>query len=263
MIILKIGGGSTINQAGIAEDLKRLEEAVIIVHGANAARDEMALKLKTPVTTVTSVSGYSSVFSDQNVIDLQMMAYAGLKNKRIVELLQQNQINALGLCGVDGAVIRGKRNAGIRVCEDGKMKLLRDFSGKPKSVNKPLLEMFIQNNIVPVLTVPIIDENNQAINSENDDIVALLNITFSVRWVIHFIEEAGLLSNSSDKKSVLTHLSKSQLAQLEEKETGRFKRKLHSIKKLFDDGVEMVSICDGRTEKPLLDAINKKGTMIT
>lgn len=263
MIILKIGGGKAINVEGIAKDLKGIDEKIIIVHGANAARDEIAKKMQTPVKTVTSVSGYSSVFSDENVIDMQMMAYAGLRNKRIVELLQQNGTNAIGLCGVDGAVIRGKRNAGIRVRENGKMKLLRDFSGKPQSVNKGMLEMLLNNNFTPVLTVPIIDEDNQAINSENDDIVALLTKTFSARWVVHFIEEAGMLAESSDKQSVMSSLSRSQLGQLEEKESGRFKRKLHAIKKLFDDGAQMVSICDGRTANPLKDALDKKGTVIS
>ncbi len=114
-----------------------------------------------------------------------------------------------------------------------------------------------------MLTVPIIDENNQAINSENDDIVALLNQTSNVRWVIHLIEERGMLLDSADKNSLITQLSRSQLARMEEKASGRFKRKLYSIKKLFDDGVEMVTICDGRTESPLKDATDKKGTVIT
>jgi len=262
MIIIKIGGGRDINLAGIAAGISELEGPVIIVHGANALRNELAEKLGSQIKTVTSASGYSSVFSDEQVIDLQMMAYAGLRNKRLVELLQQNGVNAVGLTGIDGAVIRGKRNAGIRVRENGKMKLLRDFSGKPKSINKELLDLLIKNNFVPVLTVPIIDENNTAINSENDDITALLNKTFSVQRVIHFIEADGLLEDSTDPDSAVAELSKTRLAQWEDRAEGRIKRKLHAIKKLFDDGAELVNICDGRTENPIADALNGKGTII-
>ena len=41
MIIVKIGGGSTINIAGIVEDLAGLDEQYVIVHGANALRDKL------------------------------------------------------------------------------------------------------------------------------------------------------------------------------------------------------------------------------
>jgi acetylglutamate/LysW-gamma-L-alpha-aminoadipate kinase len=140
-----------------------VNEKFIIVHGANALRDELAQKLGYEKRIVTSLSGYDSVFSDEKTIDLAMMAYAGLKNKRIVELCQQKGINAVGLSGLDGKVIQGKRNSGIKVREGGKTLLLRDFSGKPKAINKQLLELLLENGYTPVLSVPLIDENNFAI----------------------------------------------------------------------------------------------------
>jgi len=84
MIIIKIGGGEGINLEGIIQDLAQLKESFIIVHGANALRDKLAEDLKQPKKVVTSVSGYSSVYSDESLIDLMMMAYAGVRNKRIV-----------------------------------------------------------------------------------------------------------------------------------------------------------------------------------
>ena len=89
MIIVKIGGGISINIEYIISDLANLlqtkQEKCIIVHGANAFRDELAKKLQYEKITLTSVSGYTSVYSDEETINLQMMAYAGLKNKRIDE----------------------------------------------------------------------------------------------------------------------------------------------------------------------------------
>ena len=102
MIIVKIGGGKNINVEGIVRELAEIDERLIIVHGANYYRDTLAERLGQPKKVVTSVSGYSSVFSDQEAIDVLIMAYAGLRNKRIVELCQRNGINAVGLSGVDG-----------------------------------------------------------------------------------------------------------------------------------------------------------------
>src|SRR5512135_194001 len=102
MIIVKIGGGEGINLQGIVQDLGQLKEKFIVVHGANALRDKLAEDLRQPKKVVTSVSGYASVYSDEAMIDLMMMAYAGARNKRIVELCHQHGINAVGLSGLDG-----------------------------------------------------------------------------------------------------------------------------------------------------------------
>ena len=143
MIIVKIGGGKDINIPGIITDLASLDDQFIIIHGANALRDELAEKLNSPKKTMTSVSGYTSVFSDETALDILIMAYAGLKNKRIVEMCHQNGINAVGLSGIDGKIVEGRRNKGIRIKENGKLKIVRDFSGKPKSINLKLLNLLL------------------------------------------------------------------------------------------------------------------------
>lgn len=263
MFIIKIGGGKEINLMGIISDLATLEEKFIIVHGANSLRDELAQKLNYEKRVVTSLSGYDSVFSDEKTIDLAMMAYAGLKNKRIVELCQQKGINAVGLSGIDGKVIQGKRNSGIKVREGGKTLLLRDFSGKPKTINKQLLDLLLSNRYTPVLCIPLIDENNFAINSENDDIVALLQTELQAEKIISLIEAPGFLLDKNIPSSLVSNISKTELESIERNAEGRMKRKILSIRKLFEGGETIVIITDGRTENPILDALNGKGTTIS
>jgi [amino group carrier protein]-L-2-aminoadipate/L-glutamate 6-kinase len=261
MLIIKIGGGSTIQLERIAYDLQEVKEPYIIVHGANALRDRLANDLGKEMKRVTSFIGYASVLSDKETIDLQMMAYAGLRNKRIVEMLQKRGINAIGLSGLDGAVIRGKRNPGIRVMENGKRKMLRDFSGKPSNINRDLLDMLIKQDYVPVLTVPIIDENGFAINSENDDIVSLIQKEYHAEQVIHLIEAAGLLRDSNDPGSLIQSMSLSELQQWELKSDGRIKRKLLSIQRLLESGAQQVIIGDGRSDHPINSALQGIGTI--
>jgi len=261
VIILKIGGGKDINITGVAEDLAALSEPLLIVHGANAWRDELAGRMGWEINRVISVSGFSSTLSDTGLIDLQMMAYAGLRNKRIVETLRQHGVNAIGLSGLDGALIRGKRNAGIRVRQKGKLKLLKDFSGKPRSINSALLDMLLEAGYVPVITVPIIDENNRAINSENDDIVTLLNSHYKARRVIQLIEEKGLLSDPADRDSLVEKVTHADLETWINKEQGRIKRKLYAIGKLLAGGAHKVVIADGRVAHPVNAALRDKGTV--
>ncbi|MBN1301223.1 MAG: [LysW]-aminoadipate kinase [Melioribacteraceae bacterium] len=262
MNIIKIGGGRQINTEGIIIDLAAFKEKFIIIHGANAFRDDLAERLGVRKKVITSVKGYSSVYSDEDSLDVMMMAYSGLRNKRIVESCQKKGINAIGLTGLDGRMIQGARNQGIRVREDGKLRLIRDFSGKPKSVNTGLLNLLLDNNYIPVLTVPITDEEGFAINSENDDIIASINDIINAKRIFQFIEAPGYLKNPMDESSVIKYISKHELAALEETSEGRMKRKIHALNKLAMNNETEIIISDGRVEHPLNDAINGKGTII-
>jgi acetylglutamate/LysW-gamma-L-alpha-aminoadipate kinase len=262
MIIVKIGGGSTINIAGVIEDLAGLDEPYIIVHGANALRDKLAEDLGQPKQVLTSVKGYTSVYSDEKLLDVMMMAYAGLRNKRIVELCQQHGINAVGLSGLDGKLVQGKRNKGIRVYQGKKLKIVRDFSGKPQTVNAPLLQLLLDNGYVPVLTVPIIDEFNTAINTENDDVVRVLQQALEADTVINLIEAAGFLEDQNNSASLIKNIPASELEAREQQVEGRMKRKILAFRKLFEHGASKVIISDGRSAHPVIDALAGKGTVI-
>ena len=262
MLIVKIGGGKKINIDGIVADLAGIEEPFVIVHGANALRDRLAEELGQPKQVLTSVKGYTSVYSDEKLIDVMMMAYAGLRNKRIVELCHRHGINAVGLSGLDGKMVQGKRNKGIRVYQGKKLKIVRDFSGKPQSVNAPLLNLLLDNGYIPVLTVPIIDEQNAAINTENDDVVRVLHKVLKADTVINLIEAPGFLASKDDDRTLIEKIPASDLEAREQQVEGRMKRKMLALKKLFEQGATRIIISDGRSQHPVTDALSGKGTVI-
>ena len=202
MLILKIGGGRGINIEGVAQDLATVSEPVIVVHGANAWRDELAAKLGVAVEVVSSVRGYDSVLSTEASLDVLMMAYAGLRNKRIVEAFQRHQIRAVGLSGLDGRSIQGRRNSGIQCPQGEKIVIRRDLSGKPRQVNAELLGLLLSHGYVPVLTVPISDENGFAISADNDDVVTALHATFRASTIVSMIEAPGFLKDAADPSSL-------------------------------------------------------------
>jgi acetylglutamate/LysW-gamma-L-alpha-aminoadipate kinase len=262
MILVKIGGGESINLDAVIDDLAKQDPPFIIVHGANALRDQLAQKLGMEKTILTSASGYSSVFSDQDAIDVIMMSYAGLRNKRIVELCQRSGINAVGLTGLDGRLVQGERNKGIRVREKGKTLIRRDFSGKPRGINSELLRLLLDNGYCPVLTIPIVDENGFAINSENDDIVSQLAAALEIATVIQLIEAPGFLHDPDDETSLVERMSIAELNTREAQVEGRIKRKLLALTRLCAGGKSRVIIADGRGEHPVEGALGGGGTHI-
>ncbi len=262
MILLKLGGGDGINLEATIADLATLDAPCLIVHGANQLRDRIAAQLGMEKQILTSVSGYSSVYSDADAIDAILMSYAGLRNKRIVELCQRHGINAIGLTGLDGRIIRGERNRGIRVREGGKTLIKRDFSGKPRAVDGALLSLLLERGYTPVLTIPIVDEKGFAINSENDDIVTRIAATLEIDTVVQLIEAPGLLEDSTDEGSLITRLDLNELRAREASAEGRIRRKLLALTRLCESGRTRVIIADGRVEQPLAAALGGAGTHI-
>ena len=159
MYIVKVGGGEAVNLAGVADDLASIDAPCIVVLGANAVRDSLAARLGSSTRTLTSISGYTSVFSDETALDVIMMAYSGLRSKRFVELCQCRGVQCDRAVRHRRAHGGGReRNRGIRVREGGKTLINRDFSGKPRSVNASLLRTLLDDGYTPVLTIPIADE---------------------------------------------------------------------------------------------------------
>ena len=262
MYIVKVGGSKSVNLAGIAGDLASIDAPCIVVLGANAVRDSLAARLGSSTRTLTSISGYTSVFSDETALDVIMMAYSGLRSKRFVEMCQRRGVNAIGLSGIDARMVEGERNRGIRVREGGKTLIKRDFSGKPRSVNASLLRTLLDDGYTPVLTIPIADEKGFAINSENDDIVNVLQAALGAERIVQLIEAPGFLDDAGDPQSVVAAMSRAELERREAQVEGRMKRKMLALRRLFEAGAAEVVISDGRVERPVRAALDGAGTVI-
>ena len=143
------------------------------------------------------------------------------------------------------------------------MKIVRDYSGKPKNANTDLLFLLLSNGFTPILTVPILDENKVAVNTENDDIVRVLQEQMQSDVIIQLIEAPGFLNDPDDPNSLVDSISSAELERREQQVTGRMKRKMLALRKLFDGGAAKVIISDGRVERPVRDALDGKGTVIS
>ena len=146
--------------------------------------------------------------------------------------------------------------------ENGKKLLKRDFSGKPREINKHLLELLLDGGYMPLLTIPLVDEDGFAVNSENDDVVAQLQLTMEADTVLQLIEAPGFMGDPTDPDSVMPTLASGDLPGLVEQSEGRIKRKLYALNKLAQNGASRIIICDGRTEHPVRDGLAGKGTVI-
>jgi len=264
MLILKIGGGKAIkeNLDNILSDFASHEGKKLIVHGANHEMKLISEKMGLPERMITSPSGFTSRYTEKQTIEVFEMVYAGVANKRIVEKLHKHGVNAVGLSGLDGGLLRGKRKPYVKSVEDGKVKILRDdFTGTVESVNTDLLSLLMDNGYVPVIAPPAISEENEAINVDNDRIVDALCRSLKVATVISLFEAPGLLRDHEDPTSLIPDIDKSKVDEFMQFAEGRMKKKiLHAIDS--SQNVRQMILADGRTQTPVSDALEGKGTVI-
>src|SRR5690348_3801622 len=108
MIVVKVGGGAGIDYANLCADLAALWGAgqrLVLVHGGSDETNRLAEALGHPPRFVTSPSGYTSRYTDRETLHIFMMAAAGKLNTTLVERLQGQGVNAVGLSGVDGRLL--------------------------------------------------------------------------------------------------------------------------------------------------------------
>lgn len=266
MLLIKGGGGKGINWEFIGEDVSQLVkrgEKIIIVHGASARRDEIAEKLNAPTKTIISPSGMTSVYTDEKALDVFLMVYCGLMNKRIVGILQKYGVNAVGLSGVDGRIWEAKRKDVVYAVENGKTKLIKDnFTGRVEKVNKELLELLLENKFIPVVCPPAISYNNEIVNTDNDVAATVMAGALGVKQMVVLFEAPGMLKDARNEKSVIRKIEKEKIDDFMEYAVGRMKKKLLGAKKAFENGVERIYWGDGRIKNPVLSAMGGKGTVI-
>jgi acetylglutamate/LysW-gamma-L-alpha-aminoadipate kinase len=265
MILVKIGGGKEIleNLDNILIDFSKLKGKNLIVHGANYEMKTISEKLGKPEKIVKSPGGFTSRYSDKETIEIFQMVYSGIANKRIVIKLNKYGINAVGLSGIDGKLLVGKRKPFVKILKEGKIKLLRgNYTGTVEKINTNLINILLENNYVPVIAPPAISYKNEPINVDNDRIVGALCKDLEIEIIISLFEAPGLLKDVNNSDSLIKKINSNNLENYMKFAKGRMKKKIHHAQDAFLHGVKKIIFADGRTEKPITDALNGKGTII-
>jgi acetylglutamate/LysW-gamma-L-alpha-aminoadipate kinase len=267
MIVVKAGGGEGLDTEAVCTDIATLVqqgEQVVLVHGGSHETNIISEKLGHPPRFVTSVSGHVSRHTDRETLEIFAMVAAGRINKLLVERLQQLGVNAVGLSGLDGRLLEGKRKSTLRIVEDGKRKVLRgEYSGKIERVNAALLETLLATGYVPVVAPLAISYEGEALNVDGDRAAAAIGAALKAQKVIVLSNVPGLLRDLPDESTLISHIPLARAEDyLNRYAKGRMKRKLIGAIEALNDGVGQVIIADGRTAQPLYRALAGQGTVI-
>jgi len=267
VIVVKAGGSSGTNFeticANVAE-LIRAGERIVVTHGGSNETNIISEKLGHPPRFITSPAGHVSRFSDRETLEIFVMVTAGKINKLFVERLQTLGVNAIGLSGVDGRLLEGKRKSTLRIVEHGKRKILRgDYSGKIERVNASLLEMLLEAGYVPVIAPVAISYEGEALNVDGDRAAAAVAAALGAASLVILTNVPGLLREFPDESTLITSIPAAEAEQyLDKYARGRMKKKVLGAVEALSAGVGQVILADGRIENPLSQALAGHGTVI-
>ena len=114
IVVVKYGGNAMINEQlkeavmGDIELLHLVGIKVVLVHGGGPEITEMLNKVGKKSEFVGGLR-----VTDQETVDMVQMVLAGKVNKNLVNLLQSKGGKAIGLCGIDGGMIKAKKRTSV------------------------------------------------------------------------------------------------------------------------------------------------------
>jgi acetylglutamate kinase len=190
------------------------------------------------------------------MLEVAIMSYAGLSNKKIISQLQKKGVNAVGLTGADGNCIEAVKRPVLDI-DYG-------FAGDITKVNTAVFSSLTMQDFVPVLCAITHDKNGQLLNTNADTIAAQVAIAMSKAYdvtLFYCFEHAGVLTDINTPENVISRLSK--------EETENYTKagiihqgmvpKLHNGFDALNSGVKEVIISNVAA---LLDANAPKTTLI-
>jgi len=209
LIVIKIGGVIIDRAADLHVFLRQFAEtpgAKLLVHGGGKGASEMMRNLGLAPQLVDGRR-----VTDAAALDIVTMVYAGKINKQIVAALQHHDVNAIGISGPDGDVIRAVKRP-VQAVDYGFVGDLGEAS-----VNANLLHQLLCLGLTPVLCPITHDGYGQLLNTNADTIAAAVAKALSPQYAVelHFcFEKQGVLADASDEQSVIARITLATYANL-------------------------------------------------
>lgn len=209
--IIKIGGEILNDPAQKTVFLDRftaMPGPKILVHGGGKQASEVARKMG-----VEPKMREGRRITDAENLDVVLMVYAGLLNKKLVAQLQSRGNKALGISGADGNAIRASKRP-PRPIDFG-------FAGDIEAVNSSLLHLLLDSGLIPVICALTHDGHGQMLNTNADTIAAETAIAMSPLYEtsLYFVfDKPGVLTDVNDESSVVPVLKRQSYEKMRKNE---------------------------------------------
>ena len=201
LTIVKVGGAVVEDEqqlAALLKDFAAVEGRKVLVHGGGRKATKTAERLGIETKMVNGRR-----ITDEGMLEVVTMVYGGLVNKQLVARLQAAGVNALGLTGADGDVIRSHKRPTVVV--DGSA-VDFGFVGDVDRADGDMLSRLIEAGITPVVAPLTHDGEGHILNTNADTMASVTAVALAKHYdvtLIYSFEKKGVLGNPDDEDSVI------------------------------------------------------------
>ena len=251
-IVVKYGGNAMVSEElrqAVISDIVLLSLVgihVVVVHGGGPEINEMLQKIGKQSQFVDGLR-----YTDEETMDVVQQVLCGKVNKNLVDRISRIGGHAVGLSGLDSALIQAKKlDRG-----DGE-----DYGlvGDITKVNPNVLETALANGFIPIVaTVAQAADNTDegyVYNINADTAAAKLAVALQAEKLILLTDVRGVLRDPKDEESLIHVIHPGELEDYREQGilTGGMIPKTDCCAEAVAGGVKRTHIIDGRIPHSIL-----------
>ena len=203
-VVVKYGGNAMLDEAlksAVMSDIVLMRLVginVVLVHGGGPEINAMLEKI-----------GKESKFiggmrcTDGETIEIVQQVLAGKVNKDLVQLLENAGGKALGLCGLDGSLLKADM-----------LKEELGFVGEIREVNAEILHNAAKNGYVPIVSTVAAGYHGEVFNVNADIAAARIAAEIGAMKLILMTDVRGLLRDKDDEATIIPVVNVSDVNRL-------------------------------------------------
>ncbi|MBO7250333.1 MAG: acetylglutamate kinase [Clostridia bacterium] len=244
IIVVKYGGNAMINDElkdavmGDIVLLSLIGIKVVLVHGGGPEITEMFSRVGKKTEFVNGLR-----VTDKDSVELVQMVLAGKINKNLVNLIQNKGGKSIGLCGLDGHMIKAEML-------DERL----GYVGEITEVNVEPIHDLLEKGYIPVISTVGCDDDGNTYNINADTAAARIAGALGAESLISMTDIEGILRDKNDPSTLISKVYASEAPQLirEGVISGGMIPKVNCSIEAIRRGVKKVFIIDGRIPHAIL-----------
>lgn len=245
-IVVKYGGNAMVNddlKDAVMSDLVLMQLVginVVLVHGGGPEISAMLKKIGKESKFINGMR-----YTDAETIDIVQMVLTGKVNKDLVQLLEQHSGRAVGLCGLDGNMIRAQK---MLSGED------LGFVGEITEVNTKIIVDATNGGYLPIIATVGAGYEGEVYNINADIAAARIAAELGALKLILMTDIRGLLADKDDEDTLIPVVNVSDVPRLQRQGiiSGGMIPKIDCCVEAVRRGVGRAHIIDGRMPHSIL-----------
>lgn len=243
-IVVKYGGNAMINEElkeAVISDIVLMQLVginVVLVHGGGPEINAMLKKIGKESKFVGGMR-----YTDKETVDIVQQVLAGKVNKDLVQLIEDHSGKAIGLCGLDGSLLKADK-----LSDD------LGFVGEIREVNPGIINDSAKNGYIPVVSTVAAGYQGEVFNINADIAAARIAAELGARKLILMTDIRGLLRDKENEDTLIPVVKLSDVPKLKKEGiiSGGMIPKIDCCVDAVRRGVGRAHIIDGREPHSIL-----------